>query len=186
MLQGGNAPFILFYDANLDAAVDGALLSKFPNNGQTCDCANRIYVYNVIYDTFAEKRAENVVDLSVDNGAGAGVVFGPLINAAGVSKATSHIADTTAKAAAVTLAGKPHCLGGTFYEPKILTGVTPDMAIATEETFGSAAACSNSTSWAKSSRLPMTRNLALRRVSIAAISRGSGGCQKPWNMAWSV
>jgi len=133
---GGNAPFIVFDDADLDAAVDGAILSKFRNNGQTCVCANRIYVQAGVYDAFAEKLVAKVADLPVGNGADAGVVFGPLINAAAVTKVTSHIADATAKGATVTLGGKPHDLGGTFYEPTILKGVTSDMAVATEETFG--------------------------------------------------
>lgn len=133
---GGNAPFIVFDDADLDAAVDGAILSKFRNNGQTCVCANRIYVQAGVYDAFAEKLAAKVKDLPVGNGADDGVVFGPLINDAAVAKVSSHIADATGKGAVVTLGGKPHALGGTFYEPTILTGVTSDMAVATEETFG--------------------------------------------------
>ncbi|MEP3786055.1 NAD-dependent succinate-semialdehyde dehydrogenase [Ascidiaceihabitans sp.] len=133
---GGNAPFIVFDDADLDAAVDGVILSKFRNNGQTCVCANRIYVQAGVYDAFAEKLAAKVKDLPVGNGADDGVVFGPLINDAAVAKVSSHIADATGKGAVVTLGGKPHALGGTFYEPTILTGVTSDMAVASEETFG--------------------------------------------------
>ncbi|MEP1519129.1 NAD-dependent succinate-semialdehyde dehydrogenase [Ascidiaceihabitans sp.] len=133
---GGNAPFIVFDDADLDAAVDGVILSKFRNNGQTCVCANRIYVQAGVYDAFAEKLAAKVKDLPVGNGADDGVVFGPLINDAAVAKVSSHIADATGKGAVVTLGGKPDALGGTFYEPTILTGVTSDMAVATEETFG--------------------------------------------------
>ncbi|MEP3946208.1 NAD-dependent succinate-semialdehyde dehydrogenase [Ascidiaceihabitans sp.] len=133
---GGNAPFIVFDDADLDAAVDGVILSKFRNNGQTCVCANRIYVQAGVYDAFAEKLAAKVKDLPVGNGADDGVVFGPLINDAAVAKVSSHIADATGKGAVVTLGGKPHALGGTFYEPTILTGLTSDMAVATEETFG--------------------------------------------------
>ncbi|SPH21165.1 Glutarate-semialdehyde dehydrogenase DavD [Ascidiaceihabitans donghaensis] len=133
---GGNAPFIVFDDADLDAAVDGAILSKFRNNGQTCVCANRIYVQAGVYDAFAKKLAAKVKGLPVGNGADDGVVFGPLINDAAVAKVSSHIADATGKGAVVTLGGKPHALGGTFYEPTILTGVTSDMAVASEETFG--------------------------------------------------
>lgn len=133
---GGNAPFIVFDDADLDAAVDGAILSKFRNNGQTCVCANRLYVQAGVYDAFAEKLAAKIKDLPVGNGADDGVIFGPLINAAAVTKVTSHIADATSKGATVTLGGKPHAMGGTFYEPTILTGVTSDMVVATEETFG--------------------------------------------------
>lgn len=133
---GGNAPFIVFDDADLDAAVDGAILSKFRNNGQTCVCANRLYIQAGVYDAFAQKLAAKINDLPVGNGADVGVIFGPLINAAAVTKVSSHIADATAKGAKVTLGGKPHALGGTFYEPTILTGGTSDMAVATEETFG--------------------------------------------------
>ena len=133
---GGNAPFIVFDDADLDAAVDGAILSKFRNNGQTCVCANRIYVQAGVYDAFAEKLAAKVAGLKVGNGADDGVVFGPLINAAAVAKVSGHIADATQKGATVTLGGAPHALGGTFFEPTVLTGVTSDMAVATEETFG--------------------------------------------------
>lgn len=133
---GGNAPFIVFDDADLDAAVDGVILSKFRNNGQTCVCANRIYVQAGVYDAFAEKLAAKIKDLPVGNGADDGVVFGPLINDAAVAKVSGHIADATGKGGVVTLGGKPHALGGTFYEPTILTGVTSDMAVATEETFG--------------------------------------------------
>ena len=133
---GGNAPFIVFDDADLDAAVEGAILSKFRNNGQTCVCANRIYVQAGVYDAFAEKLAAKVASLPVGNGADDGVVFGPLINDAAVKKVTRHIADATRKGAKVALGGKPHALGGTFCEPTVLMGVTSDMAVATEETFG--------------------------------------------------
>jgi succinate-semialdehyde dehydrogenase/glutarate-semialdehyde dehydrogenase len=133
---GGNAPFIVFDDADLDAAVDGAILSKFRNNGQTCVCANRIYVQAGVYDAFAEKLAAKVVGLKVGNGAEDGVVFGPLINDAAVAKVSGHIADATSKGARLTLGGAPHAMGGTFFEPTILTDVTSDMAVATEETFG--------------------------------------------------
>ncbi|WP_375281128.1 NAD-dependent succinate-semialdehyde dehydrogenase [Pseudooctadecabacter sp.] len=133
---GGNAPFIVFDDADLDAAVEGAILSKYRNNGQTCVCANRIYVQAGVYDAFAEKLAEKVAGMKVGNGAEEGVVFGPLINEAALEKVTNHIADATAKGADIKLGGKPHEKGGTFFQPTILTGVTSDMAVATEETFG--------------------------------------------------
>ena len=133
---GGNAPFIVFDDADLDAAVDGALISKFRNNGQTCVCANRIYVQAGVYDVFAEKLAAKVAELKTGNGFDEGVFFGPLINDGAVRKVQAHVADAQAKGARVTMGGKPHAMGGTFFEPTILTGVTSDMAIATEETFG--------------------------------------------------
>ncbi|PYG28805.1 NAD-dependent succinate-semialdehyde dehydrogenase [Pelagimonas varians] len=133
---GGNAPFIVFDDADLDAAVDGAVIAKFRNNGQTCVCANRIYVQAGVYDTFAEKLAAKVAALPTGNGFDSGIVFGPLIDAAAVAKVSEHVADACAKGAHIVLGGKAHELGGTFYEPTVLTGVTADMAVATEETFG--------------------------------------------------
>lgn len=133
---GGNAPFIVFDDADLDEAVEGAIIAKFRNNGQTCVCANRIYVQSGVYDAFAEKLAAKVRELPTGNGIDTGIVFGPLIDKAAVTKVASHVADAAAKGASVLLGGRAHALGGTFFEPTILTGVTSDMAIATEETFG--------------------------------------------------
>jgi succinate-semialdehyde dehydrogenase/glutarate-semialdehyde dehydrogenase len=133
---GGNAPFIVFDDADLDAAVEGALASKYRNAGQTCVCANRIYVQDGVYDKFAEKLAAEVKKLKVGDGTEAGVTTGPLINKAAVEKVEEHIADATAKGAKVILGGKRHKLGGSFFEPTVLTGVTSDMKVAREETFG--------------------------------------------------
>jgi succinate-semialdehyde dehydrogenase/glutarate-semialdehyde dehydrogenase len=133
---GGNAPFIVFEDAGLDAAVEGALISKFRNNGQTCVCANRIYVHAGVYDVFAEKLAAKLKTLKVGDGQDPDTVFGPLIDANAVAKVEEHIADARAKGATVTMGGARHALGGTFFEPTILTGVTKDMDVAREETFG--------------------------------------------------
>ena len=133
---GGNAPFIVFDDADLDTAVEGALISKFRNNGQTCVCANRIYVQAGVYDVFAQKLAAKVAELKTGNGFDEGVFFGPLINDGAVRKVQAHIADAQSKGALVALGGQPHAMGGTFFEPTIITGVTSDMAVATEETFG--------------------------------------------------
>lgn len=133
---GGNAPFIVFDDADLDAAVEGAVISKFRNNGQTCVCANRIYVQAGVHDAFAEKLSAKLATLKVGNGLEEGVVFGPLIDENAVAKVEEHIADAQAKGASVMRGGKPHPLGGTFFEPTILTGVSQDMMIASEETFG--------------------------------------------------
>lgn len=133
---GGNAPFIVFDDADLDAAVEGAVIAKFRNNGQTCVCANRIYVQAGVYDAFASKLAAKVASLPIGDGFDAGVIFGPLIDQAAVVKVQEHIDDATAKGAKVILGGKAHALAGTFYEPTVLTGVTAEMAVATEETFG--------------------------------------------------
>ncbi|SEC37565.1 NAD-dependent succinate-semialdehyde dehydrogenase [Rhodobacter sp. 24-YEA-8] len=136
MELGGNAPFIVFDDADLDRAVEGAMLSKFRNNGQTCVCANRIYVQAGVYDAFAEKLAEAVAKTKVGDGLSEPVQFGPLVNEAAVEKIEEHIADATAKGAVVALGGKRHKLGGSFFQPTILTNVTSKMLVTTEETFG--------------------------------------------------
>jgi succinate-semialdehyde dehydrogenase/glutarate-semialdehyde dehydrogenase len=133
---GGNAPFIVFDDADLDAAVDGALIAKFRNNGQTCVCANRLYVQDAVYDAFAEKLAKAVSGLRTGNGFDEGVVLGPLIDDKAVAKVEEHIADALSKGGEIALGGKRHALGGTFFEPTVLTGMTADMAVAREETFG--------------------------------------------------
>jgi succinate-semialdehyde dehydrogenase/glutarate-semialdehyde dehydrogenase len=136
MELGGNAPFIVFDDADLDAAADGAMISKYRNNGQTCVCANRIYVQAGVYDAFAAKLAERVAAMKVGDGFEAGVNAGPLINAAAVEKVEEHIADATAKGAKIVAGGHRHALGGNFFEPTILTGVTGAMQVASDETFG--------------------------------------------------
>ncbi len=133
---GGNAPFIVFDDADVDAAVDGAMIAKFRNNGQTCVCANRIYVQAGVYDEFAAKLAEKTKSLNVGDGFGDGITTGPLINQAAVDKVEEHISDAVSKGATVTLGGKRSDLGGTFFEPTVLTGVTRDMVVAKDETFG--------------------------------------------------
>jgi succinate-semialdehyde dehydrogenase/glutarate-semialdehyde dehydrogenase len=133
---GGNAPFIVFDDADLDAAAAGAIISKYRNNGQTCVCANRIYVQDKVYDAFAAKLAEKVKALKVAKGTEPGAVLGPLIDDKAVEKVEEHVADALAKGAKVALGGKRHALGGRFFEPTILTGVTKDMKVAVEETFG--------------------------------------------------
>ena len=136
MELGGNAPFIVFDDADVDAAVEGAILCKFRNNGQTCVCANRIYVQSGVYDAFAEKLKDRVSKMSVGDGLEEGIAFGPLINAEAVEKVEEHVADAKAKGATVVLGGNPSELGGTFFEPTIVTGATQDMAFSTDETFG--------------------------------------------------
>ncbi|MEJ6007700.1 NAD-dependent succinate-semialdehyde dehydrogenase [Paucibacter sp. AS339] len=133
---GGNAPFIVFEDADLDAAVEGAMLSKFRNAGQTCVCANRIYVHERVYEAFADKLAAAVSRLVVGNGLEAGVQQGPLINAAAVAKVRSHIADAVSQGARVLVGGQGHALGGNFFQPTVLADVTSAMAVAREETFG--------------------------------------------------
>ncbi|PCD77897.1 NAD-dependent succinate-semialdehyde dehydrogenase [Pseudothioclava arenosa] len=136
MELGGNAPFIVFDDADLDAAVAGAMASKFRNNGQTCVCANRIYVQAGVYDAFAEKLAAAVRALKVGDGLETGTEAGPLISAKAVDKVEDHIDDVVSHGGKVLTGGKRHALGGTFFEPTVLTGVTQDMKVSTEETFG--------------------------------------------------
>ncbi|KVZ39021.1 NADP-dependent succinate-semialdehyde dehydrogenase [Burkholderia ubonensis] len=133
---GGNAPFIVFDDADLDAAVQGAIASKYRNSGQTCVCTNRFYVHEAVYDRFAEKLAAAVGQLKVGRGTEPGVTQGPLINEAAVLKVEAHIEDALAKGATVVTGGKRHALGHGFFEPTVLTGVTPAMKVAKEETFG--------------------------------------------------
>ena len=133
---GGNAPFIVFDDADLDAAVEGAIQSKYRNTGQTCVCANRLLVQNAVYDDFADKLAAAVRTLKPANGLESGATQGPLIDDRAVEKVESHIADATSKGARVLVGGQRHPLGGRFFEPTVLTGVTAEMAVAREETFG--------------------------------------------------
>ncbi len=136
MELGGNAPFIVFDDADLDAAVDGAIASKYRNTGQTCVCTNRLLVQTGVYDLFTEKLAAAVSRMQVGDGLKGDVQQGPLIDEASVLKVEEHIADACAKGASVKLGGKRHALGGTFFEPTILCNVTATMLVAKEETFG--------------------------------------------------
>jgi succinate-semialdehyde dehydrogenase/glutarate-semialdehyde dehydrogenase len=136
MELGGNAPFIVFDDADLDAAVEGAIMCKFRNNGQTCVCANRIYVQAGVYDAFAEKLAAAVSKMKVGDGLEEGTALGPLINADAIVKVQEHIADAKSKGATVILGDQPHQGEGNFIPPTIVTGATREMAVATEETFG--------------------------------------------------
>jgi len=133
---GGNAPFIVFDDADLDAAVQGAIIAKYRNMGQTCVCTNRLYVQEGIHDRFVERFAAEVVKMKVGDGAEVGVVQGPLINAKAVEKVERHVADAVANGARVVAGGKRHALGRTFYEPTVLAGVTTKMLVTREETFG--------------------------------------------------
>ncbi len=136
MELGGNAPFLVFDDADLDAAVEGAIQSKFRNMGQTCVCANRIYVQSAVHDSFAEKLTARVADMKVGNGLEEGVVQGPLINQAAVGKVEEHIADASSKGARILCGGSRHELGGTYFEPTVMADVNPQMLVARDETFG--------------------------------------------------
>jgi succinate-semialdehyde dehydrogenase/glutarate-semialdehyde dehydrogenase len=137
---GGNAPFIVFDDADIDQAVEGAVAAKFRNSGQTCICVNRFYIQDGVYDEFARRLAARVATLKVGNGFTPDVQQGPLINRAAVEKVEAHVADAQARGARVLTGGKRHALGGTFYEPTVLVDATDDMLIAREETFGPVAA----------------------------------------------
>jgi succinate-semialdehyde dehydrogenase/glutarate-semialdehyde dehydrogenase len=136
MELGGNAPFIVFDDADLDAAVEGAMVSKYRNAGQTCVCANRIYVHDKVYDAFAAKLVQAVAALKVGNGMEPGVTQGPLIDDAAVAKVREHIADAVSLGGRVLAGGQPHRIGGRFFEPTIIADATQDMLVAREETFG--------------------------------------------------
>ncbi|KPP83460.1 MAG: succinate-semialdehyde dehydrogenase / glutarate-semialdehyde dehydrogenase [Rhodobacteraceae bacterium HLUCCO07] len=136
MELGGNAPFIVFDDADLDAAVEGAIMCKFRNNGQTCVCANRIYVQAGVYDAFAEKLADRLSKMKVGDGLEEDTAFGPLINPDAVDKVREHIDDALSKGGKITFGGSQHNLGGTFFQPTIITGATQEMQVATDETFG--------------------------------------------------
>lgn len=133
---GGNAPFIVFDDADIDAAVDGAMISKYRNAGQTCVCANRIYVQAGVYDEFAQKLANKVQTLKVGDGFEDGVTTGPLIDEQGLAKVEDHVANAVSMGAKVVTGGGPDSHGGTFYQPTVLTGITTEMKVAREETFG--------------------------------------------------
>jgi len=137
---GGHAPFIVFDDADLDAAVEGALQSKYRNAGQTCVCTNRFYAHESIYDAFVEKLAAGAATIKVGNGFDEGVGQGPLIDAQAVAKVQEHVADALAKGARIASGGKKHALGGHFYEPTVLSNITEDMLVMREETFGPVAA----------------------------------------------
>jgi succinate-semialdehyde dehydrogenase/glutarate-semialdehyde dehydrogenase len=136
MELGGNAPFIVFDDADIDAAIEGAMASKFRNTGQTCVCANRILVQDSVYDEFAEKLTKAVSGLKVGPGMEPDNTAGPLIDAAGLAKVEEHVQDACAKGAKVAVGGERHALGGNFYQPTVLTDVTTDMVITQDETFG--------------------------------------------------
>lgn len=136
MELGGNAPFIVFDDADVDAAVEGAMIAKYRNAGQTCVCANRIYVQSGVYQEFSEKLAKCVSALAVGDGFEEGATIGPLISEAALSKVEAHLSDAIAKGASIAAGGHRHTLGGTFFEPTVVTDVTRDMLVQREETFG--------------------------------------------------
>ncbi len=133
---GGNAPFIVFDDADIDAAVNGVIISKFRNSGQTCICANRIFVQDSVHDAFVAKFIEAVKKMKVGRGLDAGVELGPLINMRGLEKVEAHLEDAKSKGAKIDLGGHRHALGGTFFEPTVVSGAKTNMRFFREETFG--------------------------------------------------
>ncbi len=133
---GGNAPFIVFDDADIDEAVKGAIICKYRNAGQTCVCANRIYVHDAIYDQFAEKLVQATEALKIGDGREEGVEVGPLIDQAAVDKVMEHIQDALDGGGKIVTGGKPHSKGELFFQPTVVTGVSSDMKVASEETFG--------------------------------------------------
>ena len=183
---GGNAPFIVFDDADLDAAVQGAIASKYRNTGQTCVCANRLLVQEGVYEEFAGKLAAAVGKLRIGDGLKGATDQGPLIDAKAVAKVEEHVADALKKGAKVALGGKRHELGGTFFEPTILTDVTPEMLVAREETFGPVAPLFRFKTEARRSRWPTTRNSVWRRTFTRAIWLAAGGYPRPSSTASSA
>lgn len=183
---GGNAPFIVFDDADLDAAVEGALISKYRNNGQTCVCANRLYVQDGVYDAFVDKLKAAVAKLNIGNGLEAGVTTGPLIDAKAVAKVEEHIADAVSKGAKVVSGGKPHALGGTFFEPTILVDVPKNALVSKDETFGPLARCSASRTRPRSSPCPTTPSSAWRPTSTPATWPACSASPSNWSTAWSA
>jgi succinate-semialdehyde dehydrogenase/glutarate-semialdehyde dehydrogenase len=153
MELGGNAPFLVFDDADLDAAIDGAMISKFRNNGQTCVCTNRFYVQDGVYDAFVEKLAARVKGLKVGYGMDAGTEAGPLIDEAAVAKVEEHLQDALDGGAKLLAGGKRSALGGTFFEPTVIADVKPEMKLAHEETFGPLAGVIRFTDEAEAIRL---------------------------------
>lgn len=181
---GGNAPFIVFDDANLERAVAGIMASKFRNSGQTCVCANRIYVQQGIYPALVKRLVEEVEKLKVGEGSQTGVTQGPLIDDAAVSKVREHIYDALSHGATILTGGEPHALGGTFFQPTVVGGVTSAMKFAREKPSGRLrrfSALPMKRRWSRWRTIPNSGWLLIfSRVTL----RASGGCRKLWNTAW--
>ena len=183
---GGNAPFIVFDDADLDKAVEGALASKFRNSGQTCVCTNRVYAQSGIYDEFCRKLSEKVAELKLGNGLEDGVNQGPLIEEKAVEKVEQHIADALAKGASCLTGGKRSALGGTFFEPTVLSGVTAQMAVAREETFGPLCPVFRFETEAEVIEAANNTEYGLAAYLFTSDTAANGTSAKPWNTAWSA
>lgn len=183
---GGNAPFIVFDDADLDKAVEGALASKFRNSGQTCVCTNRVYAQSGIYEEFCRKLSEKVAALKLGNGLDEGVNQGPLIEEKAVEKVEQHIADALSKGAICLTGGKRSALGGTFFEPTVLSGVTAQMAVAREETFGPLCPVFRFETEAEVIAAATIRNTVWQLTFLPPTPPANGASAKPWNTAWSA
>ncbi len=183
---GGNAPFIVFDDADVDAAVDGALIAKYRNTGQTCVCANRILVQSGVYEEFARKLAARVGELKVGAGVEEGVAQGPLIDDAALAKVEAHVADALAKGARVLCGGARHARGGNFFQPTVLADVTPGMQVAREETFGPVAPLFRFTTEAEAVALANATEFGLAAYFYSRDIARCWRVAKPSNMAWSA
>ena len=183
---GGHAPFIVFDDADIDAAVEGALQSKYRNAGQTCVCTNRFYAHASIYDSFVEKLAAGAAKMTVGDGFVKGTHIGPLIDADAIAKVEDHVADAISKGARVITGGKAHALGGTFYTPTVLANVSSDMKIMHEETFGPVAAVMKFASEADVIAAANDTDFGLASYFIRAILAASGASPNSSTTAWSA
>ncbi len=183
---GGNAPFIVFDDADLDKAVEGALASKFRNSGQTCVCTNRVYVQSGIYDVFCRKLSEKAAALKLGDGLDEGVNQGPLIEEKAVEKVEQHIADALSKGAVCLTGGKRSALGGTFFEPTVLSGVTAQMAVAREETFGPLCPVFRFETEAEVIEAANNTEYGLAAYLLPPTPPVNGASAKSWNTAWSA
>jgi len=184
MELGGNAPFLIFDDADIDLAIVGAMASKYRNTGQTCICANRFYVQEGVYDLFVQKLTVAVSVLKVGNGMDDGVTQGPLIDGKALAKVESQVKDALAKGGTLVCGGRRHSLGGNFFEPTVIAGATPDMAFAKEETFDRWLRCSASRPRPRPSPWPTTRNSAWPPMPTPATWAPPSACPRRWNTGW--
>jgi len=182
---GGNAPFIVFDDADLDTAIEGVMASKFRNAGQTCVCANRILVQDGIHDSFVERLSSRVVALRVGDGMEEGVTIGPLINVQAVEKVRAHLDDALAKGARCVIGGGDAGRGGNFMQPTVITRASPSMRVASEETFGRWPRCSVLGRRRRLSRWRTARRSASPHISTRKTYGAPGGWRRRWSLAWS-
>ncbi len=186
MELGGNAPFIVFDDADLDDAVDGVIASKYRNAGQTCVCVNRLLVQDGVYDTFVEKLVAKVEKLKIGDGLEPGVEIGPLIDKKAVARGSEHVTDAVAKGARIATGSLRHAKGGNFYEPTVLVDATREMMLFREETFGPVAPVFVSALTRRLSRLPTIPNSVWLLIFTRGISGEYGGSRRDWITGLSV